>query len=241
MKFALLVFALNEIEGMKHIMPQVDSNWVDEVLVVDGGSTDGTIEFAKQNGYKVYSQKKKGFRHAYIEALQTIDSDYIIVFSPDGNSLPEKIPELRRKAEQGYDMVTCSRYLGDAKSYDDDIITAFGNWFFTKSINLFHSGTYTDSMVMYRAVNRRLFSELDLDKDDSYAIPETLFRTKICLMPLLSIRAARAKIRSCEIPGDEPERIGGQRKLKIIRWGCAYYFQVLFEIFHKIEKRKPSN
>ena len=240
MTFALLVLTLNEIEGMKRIMPRIDSDWIDELLVVDGGSTDGTVEWAKDNGYRVHLQQRQGIRHAYIEALELVKSDYVIAFSPDGNSVPENIWELRTMAEKGYEMVICSRYLGDAKSYDDDIVTAFGNWFFTKSINFFHSGKYTDAMVMFRAVRRSLFADLGLDKDDPFRLPESLFRTNICLMPLLSIRAARKKIRSCEIPGDEPERIGGERKLKILKWGAAYYFQILSEVFYRFEKARRT-
>jgi len=235
--FALLVFTLDEIDGMKQIMPTIQSEWVDEILVVDGGSTDGTVEFARDKGYAVHVQKKEGFRHAYIEALNVIKSDYIIAFSPDGNSIAEKIPELIAKALEGYDMVTCSRYLEDAKSYDDDLITAFGNRLFTKSINLFHGGRYTDAMVMYRAVHRKVFADLKLDTDQPFRIPEWLFQTKICLMPLLSIRAARKNIRTTEIPGDEPARVGGERKVKIFRWGMAYYFQIIFEMIYRFERR----
>ena len=42
--FALLVFTLNEIDGMKQIMPRIQREWVDEIFIVDGGSTDGTVD-----------------------------------------------------------------------------------------------------------------------------------------------------------------------------------------------------
>jgi len=237
MTFTLLVFTLNEIEGMKEIMPKIDRDWVDEILIVDGGSTDGTVDYAKENGYPTYIQKKQGLRHAYIEALELVNSDYIIAFSPDGNSIPAMIPALRKKAEQGYDMVVCSRYLEDAKSFDDDAITSFGNWFFTKTINWLHGSKYTDAMVMFRAVNRQVFSKLDLDVDRSFEIPENIFRTNICLIPLMSIRAARKQLRTAEIPADEPVRIGGERKLKVVKWGMAYYFQIIYELFYRFEKQ----
>ena len=50
--------------------------------------------------------------------------------------------------------------------------------------------------------------------------PEKLFFTKVSVEPLLSMRAALAKLRISEIPGDEPKRIGGERKLQIIMGTC---------------------
>ncbi|MEL6721699.1 MAG: glycosyltransferase family 2 protein [Pseudomonadota bacterium] len=231
MKTTLLVMTLNEIEGMKVVMPQVDRSWVDQIIVVDGGSTDGTVEWAEQHDYEVYVQKKKGFRHAYTEVWPLIRGDTVITFSPDGNSIPSLIPDLIDKMENGYDMVIASRYLGDAKSEDDDMITGFGNWLFTCTVNLLHGGHYTDAMVIYRAYRTALAKELDLHQETSYALAEKLFFTKISWEPLLSVRAAKAKLKITEIPGDEPPRIGGERKLKIIQWGCAYYFQFFRELW----------
>ena len=48
---------------------------------------------------------------------------------------------------------------------------------------------------------------------------------------MLSVRAAKRKLKVTEIPGDEPPRIGGERKLRIWRWGAAYYYQFLREVF----------
>jgi hypothetical protein len=47
----------------------------------------------------------------------------------------------------------------------------------------------------------------------------------------MSIRAARSKLKISEIPSIEPPRIGGERKLQIIRWGSAYLYQVVSQIF----------
>ena len=53
MKTTLLVLTLNEIDGMKVIMPRIKNIWVDQIIIVDGGSTDGTQEWARKNGYQV--------------------------------------------------------------------------------------------------------------------------------------------------------------------------------------------
>ena len=74
MKVTLLIPTLNEIEGMKVIMPRIKREWVDQILIVDGGSTDGTIEYAKEENWQVIIQKKKGIRNAYIEAMDSPSS-----------------------------------------------------------------------------------------------------------------------------------------------------------------------
>ena len=216
---------------MKTIMPKIDRSWVDQIIIVDGGSTDGTIEWARDHGYEVYVQKQKGFRHAYEEVWPSVRGDIVITFSPDGNSVADLIPNLTAEMAKGYDMVIVSRYLDGAKSDDDDIVTGFGNWHFTKTVNILHGGSYTDAMVIYRAYRKSLATDLDLIGDSAFALPEKLFSTKISWEPLLSARAAKAKLKVGEIPGDEPPRIGGVRKLKIIRWGAAYYFQFIRELW----------
>jgi len=231
MKVTLLVPTLNEIEGMKTIMPKISPDWYDQLLIVDGQSSDGTVEHCREMGYPVIIQQKKGMRQAYREALPHITGDVVLTFSPDGNSIPELIPACIAKLKEGYDMVIVSRYAQGAKSYDDDAVTAFGNKMFTTFINIFHGGHYTDAMVIYRAYKTQLIEDLDLNEDSGYALPEKLFGTNISWEPLLSIRCAKQKLRVAEIPGDEPAREGGERKLQVLRWGAAYMFQVFREIF----------
>jgi glycosyltransferase involved in cell wall biosynthesis len=216
---------------MKAIMPRVRPEWMDQVLILDGGSTDGTVEWARRQGYEVHQQRQPGIRQGYLEVLPRIEGDILLTFSPDGNSLPHLIPLAIEKMQEGYDMVIVSRYLEQARSYDDDWITAFGNWLFTRTINLLHGGRYTDAMVIFRAYKKELIADLELDQDRWFAWPERLLRTRISWEPLLSVRAARRRLRIAEIPGDEPPRIGGERKLRVVRWGLAYYYQILRDLF----------
>jgi glycosyltransferase involved in cell wall biosynthesis len=231
MKITLLIPTLNEIEGMKSIMPKVKREWCDQILVVDGQSTDGTAEYARRQGYDVVIQQKKGMRHAYMEAWPHVRGDVVLTFSPDGNSIPELIPACIARMKEGYDMVVVSRYAPGAKSYDDDAVTAFGNWLFTTLINLLHGGHYTDAMGIYRCYRKDLVAELGLDEDAGYALAERLFHTNISWEPLLSVRCAKRKLKYTDIPGDEPAREGGERKLQVLRWGGAYMFQVFRELF----------
>jgi len=98
-------------------------------------------------------------------------------------------------------------------------------------INLLHGAHYTDAMVIFRAYRKSLIQELDLDKDESYEFEERLFKTNISWEPLLSIRAAKRGLKVAEIPGDEPAREGGERKLQVMRWGAAYMWEVFREVF----------
>jgi len=225
----LLVVALNEIEGMKIEMPKVQREWCDQILVLDGGSSDGTVEYAKQMGYDVYIQKGKGLRNAYQEVWPLLKGDWVITISPDGNSPPEYIPKLIEKMREGYDMVIGSRYYGGATSEDDDMLTAFGNFFFTTLINTLHGGYYSDAMTIYRIYKKELFYKLALDQDSTYESFEKVFCTKIGVEPILSARFSKEKLQHADIACPEPPRIGGTRKLQIIRWGLAYMAQVIWE------------
>lgn len=217
MKISLVVFAWNEIDGMKVIMPQIKREWYDELIIVDGGSTDGTIEYAKEHGYNIFVQKEKGSGAAFMESVEKATGDVIIIFSPDGNSIPDRIPLLLKKMKEDYDMVIVSRYLDGAKSYDDDRITAFGNWMFTTLINILFGSNITDSLVMYRAFKRNIVKDLEINT-----------KTSAWGTQLLT-RAIRRKLKIGEIPGNEPPRIGGVRKMHPLKNGTIELFRIARE------------
>ena len=107
-------------------------------------------------------QKKKGLGNAYLEGLSSTEDDYIITFSPDGNSDPNILKEVVNKINsiENVDILICSRYLSWAKSYDDTIITGIGNWIFTKTFNILYNQKITDYLVLYRAFKRSIVYEL---------------------------------------------------------------------------------
>lgn len=236
MKVTLLMPTLNEIDGMRAIMPLVAKDSVDQILVLDGGSTDGTIEFARARGYDVVVQNERGLINAYRQVRPHIRGDVVITFSPDGNSVPQHIPQLVDKMREGYDMVIVSRYLPGATSDDDTPITRAGNWVFTNLINVLFGGHYTDAMVIYRAYRTALIDELGLMVDEPRSV-ERRFRHMISWEPLLSMRAAKRKLRIGEIAGDEPARIGGVGKCQHYSWGAVYLLEMGQEFLRRLVGR----
>ena len=70
---------------------------LDEVLVVDGGSTDGTLEFFESRGVRVIRQERRGRGEAFRLAAQHARNDRLVFFSPDGNEDPDDIPHADRR------------------------------------------------------------------------------------------------------------------------------------------------
>jgi glycosyltransferase involved in cell wall biosynthesis len=227
---------LNEAKGLEEMLPRILKQGCGQVVISDGNSRDGTQEIARKHGVDLFVQKRAGLRYAYTEAWPLIRGEFVVTLSPDGNCIPEDIPRLLEEMDKGYDMVVASRYYGGAKSEDDDIVTGFGNWFFTHTVNFLFRANYTDAMGIFRAYRTELFYELGLDCDEGYALPEKIFCTRLGVEPLLSVRAAGYRKKIGEIGSNEPKRIAGQRKLQTLRWGAAYYAQFFLE-FAKIKAR----
>jgi glycosyltransferase involved in cell wall biosynthesis len=203
----LLLPMLNEIEAARVIVPQIRREWVDEILVIDGGSSDGTIEYVKSQGLRVESQAKRGFGAGMLQGLRQARGDIIIEFMPDGNSIPEDIPRLVAKMEEGHDLVIASRYVGGLKSDDDDWLTALGNRMFTAIVNILFGARYTDVLVGTRAFRRDKALALEFDA------PGLSWPCQS------SIRFARAGFKTAEIAAREPARIGGERKMRPFQTG----------------------
>jgi len=219
-KTTLIIPTLDEIDGMKAIMPRIDKKWVDEILVVDGGSTDGTIEYAKENKYILFEPKVKGIVNQLKESFKIAKGDIIILFSPDGNSIPELIPNLVEKMKEGHDMVIVSRYAKGAKSYDDDFLTKIGNKIFTKLVNSLFKANYTDVLVIFRAFRKDILDKLGNNISGDIDMH-------------LSIGCAKKKLKVADIPGNEPKRISGERKMKVIKTTKLLIRQIIREKFNK--------
>lgn len=221
---------LNEIEGVKSLIPRIKREWYDELIVIDGGSTDGTIEYLREQGVDVRLEERKGVVNSYNQAFRATKSDIFIAIQSDGNCLVELIPDLIREARKGYDIVFVSRYLPPAKSHDDGAITAFGNFAFTQMVNLLFRGRYTDVLGGFRAYRRSAVLKMGLDVQPC----ENRLTARYDLLNTWEIggciRALKLGLHTHEMPGDEPARIGGKSKVSVICNGLLALSQIAYEV-----------
>ena len=98
---ALVLLTFNEITGSKALFDKIPFNLFDQVILVDGGSSDGTIEFWQDQGIEVVNQRSPGRGTAFIIAQNRCEEDILLFFSPDGNEDPSDIPRLLDMAEKG--------------------------------------------------------------------------------------------------------------------------------------------
>ena len=219
MSVTVIIPTLNEIVGIKKIVPKLKKEWADEWLFVDGGSKDGTIEEIRQFGFRVILQKGIGLTDAYNEGIKQTTSDYVLFFSPDGNNQPDDIPKLIKKIEEGYDLVQISRFGKNSHSEDAGIIDRFGNKMFTFLVNIFFGGKITDSLNGFKIIKKNILYTLNLD---AYI---GSYEEQLC------IRAIKKKLKIFEIDSIEPKRIGDKRKMRPIYTGYNLSRQIIKEFF----------
>jgi len=92
-RVSLIVPCYNEEEGLKRVLPRVP-HIVDEVIIVDGSSTDGTVEVAKQFGAKVVTEKRRGYGRAYKTGFSVATGDILATLDGDGTYPAETILEM---------------------------------------------------------------------------------------------------------------------------------------------------
>ena len=200
LKKTLVLYTMNEIQGVKAIFDKIPIHLFDQFFVMDNHSDDGTVEFLEENDVRVIQQKKPGRTNALIEAVEYAIGDIIVNLSSDGNEKPEDIPKLLEKFDEGYEMVTASRFLPDSKVDvgDDKLrIRVFGNKLCTFLVNTCWGADVTDTTNGLRGITKSCYRRTKLNT----------FRNTENFQ--LTIRCAKLKIKTTEIPTEELPRIGG--------------------------------
>jgi glycosyltransferase involved in cell wall biosynthesis len=200
MKKTLVMYTMNEIEGVKGIFEKIPIDLFDQFIVMDNHSNDGTVEFLEEHDVNVIQQKNPGRTNALIEAIEHASGDIIVNLSSDGNENPVDIPKILKKFEEGYEMVTASRFLPESKvDVEDDKlrIRVFGNKICAMLVNLCWGTNVTDTTNALRGFTKSCYKRAKLN---TFGYTENF---------QLTIRCGKLKIKTTEIPTQELPRIGG--------------------------------
>ena len=200
MKKTLVMYTMNEIEGVKGIFEKIPIDLFDQFIVMDNHSNDGTVEFLEEHDVNVIQQKNPGRTNALIEAIEHASGDIIVNLSSDGNENPEDIPKILKKFEEGYEMVTASRFLPESKvdvEEDKLRIRVFGNKICAMLVNLCWGTNVTDTTNALRGFTKSCYKRAKLN---TFGYTENF---------QLTIRCGKLKIKTTEIPTQELPRIGG--------------------------------
>ena len=173
-KIVLVIFpTLNEFENIPLVIDRLKKVIKSDILFVDDGSTDGTVELiqnlVKMNSHisAIYREKKLGLGSAYREAYAyalTQDYEYLIQCDADGSHEIEKIPTMLAAANNGAELVIGSRYVkggsvsGWAKSRQ--FISKVGNIYSRITLGL----KTKDNTAGFRLYNLETLRKIDFHK-----------------------------------------------------------------------------
>ena len=217
---SVVVAALNEAENLPILLPKMDGH-VDEIILVDGASEDGTSEVAKRLDprVRVVRQFGAGKGAALRTGFAAASGDIIVTMDADCSMDPSEIPAFVGVLQAGADYVKGSRFLHGAGTTDMPFHRRLGNGAFVLMVRIFFGGKYTDLCYGYNAFWREVLPRLNLD-GDGFEI-ETV----------MNIRALRARLRVVEIGSVESERMYGDAKLRTFADGWRVLKAILKERF----------
>ena len=136
-----------------------------EIIVVDDGSTDKTIEVARRAGAVVLSNGcNKGKGYCLRKGLTNARGDIIVTMDSDGEHKPKDIIRLLRPAFRGVDVVAGSRFLNGDTNFTSKIHLT-GNHLFNFSIMILTGKRVSDSQTGFRVLKRKVIDSLRLQSD----------------------------------------------------------------------------
>jgi glycosyltransferase involved in cell wall biosynthesis len=128
LKISLCLIVWNELKGCQADVPKLPLDEFDEVFAVDGGSSDGTVEYLESQGIPVHRQPKNGLNAAYVHANYIATGDAVVVFFPKGTLPTEDLRKFRPLFKKGNELVIASRQLPGSINEEDAYFFRLRKW-----------------------------------------------------------------------------------------------------------------
>jgi len=209
MKYISVVIpTLNECPNIKHVFPDMP-DFIDEVVIIDGKSKDGTREeiLKYRNDAKIIVEKPCGKGAAMKTGFKNASGDLIVMMDADGSHDPKEIPRLLGPILDGYDVSKGSRMMPGGGSADITPFRILGNKIFVSMVNTMYGTNYTDLCYGYRAFKKEALEKIDCSSTGFEVEAEQ------------SIRMKKAGLKVKEVPSYEALRKNGSSNLNSFRDG----------------------
>jgi glycosyltransferase involved in cell wall biosynthesis len=215
-KISVVICALNEEKNLSQVLPLIPS-WVDEIILVDGHSTDNTVEIAKKlrPGIKVLCQPNKGKGEALKYGVAASKGDIIATLDADGTYSPKELSHFIQAIIDGNDFAKGSRFVYSKPDCMPDN-RQFGNKVLALTANFLFRASYTDICSGYYAFRKNLFDELRLSSN-GFEMEQELF-----------VKIIRRKYRVVEISHSYQKRLYGSSKTRDFRQGFKDLFYIIY-------------
>jgi glycosyltransferase involved in cell wall biosynthesis len=243
---SVVVPTRNEARNLEIVLPAIAAvrPTVHEIIVVDGASTDGTVETARRvlPWVRVINQSRKGKGNAMACGFAAATGDVIVMFDADGSADPSEIPAFVSALVAGADFAKGSRFRPGGGSDDITLLRRGGNAGLNGVANALFGTNYTDLCYGYNAFWADLLPVLDLPPIDASAPRDgMLWGDGFEIETVLNCRVAAAGLKITEVPSIERQRVFGDTNLRTFADGTRVLRTLLAEHRradrHKSERR----
>ncbi|MFO8110199.1 MAG: glycosyltransferase family 2 protein [Thermoplasmata archaeon] len=154
---SIIIPTLNECEGIEDVLRRIPHNTLQsmgygvEVLVVDGGSTDGTLDKVQEADL---CRQHGGKAEAVRRGVKETKGEFVFLIDGDGSYPPEAIPDMVKFLERGNSMVLASRFKGKIEKGSMSLLNKIGNRMLTWLANRLYPENITDLCTGLRGMNR---------------------------------------------------------------------------------------